>query len=167
MSDDATALAPLVRIRAAIGRERRPIHRPTQTEGSQRNGEREVRRRNRNFVLALRDRVIRTWKRARLETIAALPRHVNAAWRDRPCARFFQLPVTQQQDSNEIVRQHPDAALPAERQIELNRIASASGVCCLYEWLHRYRRANAFSLSPESKTCVSATGRFTSICVPL
>src|SRR5439155_14353088 len=73
MPDGAAALAPLVRICAAIGRERRPIGHPAQTEGSQRNDQLKLRCRHRNFVIALREREIRTRKRACIEAVSTLP----------------------------------------------------------------------------------------------
>src|SRR5205823_5750685 len=77
MTDDAGALAPFVRIRAAIGREGFPIVNAAQPEGMQRNGERKLRRRDRDFAVALCKRKIGTRKRTGVEAISAFPRYVD------------------------------------------------------------------------------------------
>ena len=100
-------------------------------------GERQLRGRERDFASALCEPERRARETRDVEPVASFPRHVDAARRDHPGPRFLQRPVAQEEDTDEIVGQHEDPALPAGLEVEANGIGKAPGEGGADEGLHR------------------------------
>jgi hypothetical protein len=91
----------------------------------------------RNLVLAGLDIECSVAESRDVEPIATLPRHVLAARRNHPRPRLAQAPRPKKQNTNEIVGENENAALPSAVEDESSALRSALGQQSLAQRLHR------------------------------
>src|SRR5215471_18290669 len=136
MTNETVTLAPLVRVRRPIGRERRSASRPTQAERRKVDAKLELARDEANFAGVFRHREARARKARNVEAVAAFPRCVDTARRHHPCAGLLEGAVVQKEHTDQIVGQHEYPALPTVYEVKAKRAIDTTSIRGMAEWTH-------------------------------